>query len=308
MKQENNTNYHLPVLLTESVDALVQNKDGVYVDVTFGGGGHSRAILERLSEKGKLLSFDQDPDAALNQITDERFCFVPYNFSSLKASLFLNGVKKVDGILGDLGVSSHQFDVPERGFTFRFPEAPLDMRMNMGSTQTAAQVLNEYPEQALANVLYQYGEFRESRRLASKLVQTRINKPFAVVADIKDALKGFVPQRKESQFYARIFQALRIEVNKELEVLKSFLLQSADVLHDEGRLVVISYHSLEDRLVKNFMRAGNFDGEQEKDFFGKTLRPFEPISAKAIVPKEQEVEQNPRARSAKLRVAKKVGA
>ena len=297
--------YHVPVLLQKSIDGLVVDKDGCYVDVTFGGGGHSRLILEGLSLKGRLISFDQDEEAKQNLINDERFDFVDSNFRFLKNFLKVMNVKPVDGILADLGVSSHQFDVPERGFSIRF-EGPLDMRMSQGLDVTAAHVVNTYSEKALSDVLFQYGEVKSSRRLAQEIISNRNSVSIKTTQDLIDVVKVSFGQKLAASELPKIFQALRIEVNQELQALKDLLKQSLEVLKTGGRLVVISYHSLEDRLVKNFMRSGNFDGKAEKDFYGNLIRPIQPIYTKAIVPSAEEVLRNPRSRSAKLRIAEKL--
>jgi 16S rRNA (cytosine1402-N4)-methyltransferase len=293
--------YHDPVLLHESVDALQIKPNGVYVDVTFGGGGHSAAILKKL-DQGKLIAFDQDPEAKANALQDPRFTLVDQNFRFMKNWLKLLGVKQVDGILADLGVSSHQFDSTTRGFSIRF-DAPLDMRMDMQRTLTAANVVNNYEEQALIDIMRQYGEVDNARQIARSIISAR---PIETSGELKDALQRFLQRGKEHKLLAQVFQALRIEVNGELDVLKEFLTQSNEMLAPEGRLSVISYHSLEDRLVKDFMRSGNFSGIQEKDFFGNLIRPLKPLQSKPIVPDAAEIERNNRARSAKLRVAVKI--
>ena len=294
--------YHTPALLNETIEGLNINPDGIYVDVTFGGGGHSREILSRLSKKGKLLGFDQDEDAVKNKLNDPRFIFVKSNFLYLKNFLRYHHIEKVDGILADLGVSSHHFDEAERGFSFRF-DGLLDMRMNTKSPLTAAVLLNTYSEEQLADVFYLYGELRNSRKIAKAIVTERTAKPFSRIFPFIEVLKPFLSRVNEKKDLARVFQALRIEVNKEMEVLKSLLEQSREVLNPEGRLVVLTYHSLEDRLVKNFIRSGNFEGKIEKDFFGNILSPMKAINSKVIIADEAEVERNPRARSAKLRIA-----
>jgi len=294
--------YHTPALLNETIEGLNINPDGIYVDVTFGGGGHSREILSRLSKKGKLLGFDQDEDAVKNKLNDPRFIFVKSNFLYLKNFLRYHHIEKVDGILADLGVSSHHFDEAERGFSFRF-DGLLDMRMNTKSPLTAAVLLNTYSEEQLADVFYLYGELRNSRKIAKAIVTERTAKPFSRIFPFVEVLKPFLSRVNEKKDLARVFQALRIEVNKEMEVLKSLLEQSREVLNPEGRLVVLTYHSLEDRLVKNFIRSGNFEGKIEKDFFGNILSPMKAINSKVIIADEAEVERNPRARSAKLRIA-----
>jgi len=295
--------YHDPVLLHESVAALNIEKNGVYVDATFGGGGHSKYILEQLGPTGKLLSFDQDADAANNVIDDPRFTFVPANFKYLKRFLRLNGIKQVNGILADLGVSSHQFNEAERGFSYRF-EADLDMRMDQQAETTAANILNQYSENELIKVLSEYGEVRNSKTLAKVIVEARRNKKFRTIQQFLSAIEHVVRGSKP-RYLAQVFQAIRIEVNGEMEVLKEFLEQSLEVLQPKGRLSVISYHSLEDRLVKNFIKKGNFKGEFIKDDYGNIYRPFNLIVKKAIEPPPDEIKRNPRARSAKLRIAEK---
>lgn len=299
-----NTEYHLPVLLQKSVDDLVINPDGVYVDCTFGGGGHSREILSRLSSKGKLFSFDQDLDALNNAIYDARFTLINQNFRFLENFLLMYGVTQVDGILADLGVSSHQFDEAERGFSIR-ADAPLDMRMNVLQSIDAKMVINEYEEEKLADIFYYYGELREARKLAREIVHQRKTKKIETTEELKKVF-SFVPPHKQNKFFAQVFQAIRIEVNEELEVLKEMLVQSHKMLKPNGRLVVISYHSLEDRLVKRFLKNGMFEGEPERDIFGNYKKSFELLQSKAIVPDTLEIEQNSRARSAKMRVGIKV--
>ena len=293
--------YHNPVLLHPSVEGMVTNPDGIYVDVTFGGGGHSSLILQMLSEKGRLIAFDQDPDAAANVPQDPRFQFVPSNFSNLKKFLQYYDGCPADGILADLGVSSHQFDTPERGFSHRF-EGVLDMRMNSTRGLTAADIVNQYPVAALVDLFYKYGELANARQIAARIEACREN-PIRTTADLVNVLTPLLPHGKENKTLSQVFQALRIEVNDEMAVLRSFLTQAAEVLKPGGRLAVISYHSLEDRLVKNFMKAGNFEGNIEKDFYGNPLTSFEPVTRKAVVPDEDEIGENPRARSAKLRIA-----
>lgn len=295
--------YHKPVLLKESIDALVRNPDGIYVDVTFGGGGHSREILSRLSEKGRLYSFDQDLDALNNTIDDPRFTLINQNFRFLENSLSMYGVTGVDGILGDLGVSSHQFDEAERGFSIR-SDAPLDMRMNVMQNLDAQKVINNYEEETLADIFYYYGELREARKLAREIVHARKNKKIKTTDELKKVF-SYIPAHKSNKFFAQIFQAIRIEVNQELEVLKEMLVQSLKVLNKDGILVIISYHSLEDRLVKKFLKNGMFDGEPERDIFGNYHKPFTLLQSKAIVPTEEEIAENSRARSAKMRVGSK---
>lgn len=294
-------NYHSPVLLKESIDALNIKEDGVYVDVTFGGGGHSREILSRLGENGKLFAFDQDPDAWENTMDDERFVLIQENFRFISRFLRFHGVRKVDGVLGDLGVSSHQFDAAERGFSIRF-DGELDMRMDQKAVLSAKEVVNTYEENDLADVLYLYGELRNARALAKTIVAARTEKQIETSFELKEVLKRFLPKAKEHKILAQIFQALRIEVNQELEVLKEFLQQIPDLLNPEGRLSVISYHSLEDRLVKRFIRTGLFSGEPEKDFYGNISVPLKKVG-KMIIPTQEEIKQNNRARSAKLRIA-----
>ena len=296
--------YHKPVLLTESVDALVSNPDGVYVDVTFGGGGHSREILSRLSEKGRLFSFDQDSDALNNAIEDPRFTLINQNFRFLENSLLMYGVAQVDGVLGDLGVSSHQFDKAERGFSIR-SDAPLDMRMNKMQDIDAYKVVNEYDEEALADIFYYYGELREARKLAREIVNKRKSADIKTTEDLKKVF-SYVPAHKSNKFFAQIFQAVRIEVNQELDALKEMLMQSSNVLKKDGRLVIISYHSLEDRLVKKFLKNGMFEGEPERDIYGNYEKKFELPYRKAVVPTDEEIEDNSRARSAKMRVGIKL--
>ncbi|PXW14496.1 MULTISPECIES: 16S rRNA (cytosine(1402)-N(4))-methyltransferase RsmH [Chryseobacterium] len=296
--------YHNPVLLKQSVDDLVTNPDGIYVDCTFGGGGHSREILSRLSDKGRLFSFDQDLDALKNTIDDPRFTLVNQNFRFLENSLLMYGVSQVDGVLADLGVSSHQFDEADRGFSTR-SNAPLDMRMNVMQNLDAKRVINEYEESELADLFYHYGELREARKLAREIVHHRKTKSIDTTEDLKK-LFSYIPPHKVNKFYAQLFQAIRIEVNQELEVLKEMLVQAFNVLKPEGRLVVISYHSLEDRLVKRFLKNGMFEGEPERDIYGNYKKAFELIKSKAIIPDDREIEENSRARSAKMRTGIKV--
>jgi 16S rRNA (cytosine1402-N4)-methyltransferase len=294
--------YHTPALLNETIEGLNIKPDGVYVDVTFGGGGHSKEILARLNQNGKLLGFDQDEDAQKNVIDDPRFIFVRSNFQYLKNFLRYHNIEKVDGILADLGVSSHHFDEADRGFSFRF-DGVLDMRMNSKSPLTAAVLLNTYSEEQLADVFYLYGELHNSRKIAKTIVNARGKEPFNRIFPFIEVLKPFFGREKEKKDMARVFQALRIEVNKEMDVLKSLLDQSLEVLNPEGRLVVLTYHSLEDRLVKNFIRTGNFEGKLEKDFYGNILSPLKAINSKVIIAGDEEISRNPRARSAKLRIA-----
>lgn len=296
--------YHNPVLLKECIEGLKIDPAGTYVDVTFGGGGHSREILKHLTT-GKLYAFDQDADAEGNVMDDERFVLVKQNFRYMKNYLKMYGALPVDGILADLGISSHQIDVPERGFSTRF-EGPLDMRMNQSHGITAADVLNSYEEDKLRRILGEYGEVDNAGRLSRAIANARVEKPFGTIEELKKLLAGFARRGKENQYYAQVFQALRIEVNNELGVLKEMLMQTPEVLKEGGRLVVMSYHSLEDRLVKNFMRSGKFEGEAEKDFYGNLLSPLRPVNRKPILPTEEEIKNNSRARSAKLRIAEKV--
>jgi 16S rRNA (cytosine1402-N4)-methyltransferase len=293
--------YHNPVLLKESIEGLNIKPNGVYVDVTFGGGGHSKEILSRLNKKGKLIAFDQDEDAKRNIIDNERFTLIPQNFRFIKRYLRFYGVKKVDGVLADLGVSSHQFDEAERGFSTRF-DADLDMRMNQEGELSAFEVVNKYSEEKLNNVLFQYGELRNARAIAKKIIESRSEKKIKTSFELKDVLSEFVPKAVEHKILAQIFQGIRIEVNQEIEALKEFLLQIPEILNEEGRLSVISYHSLEDRLVKRFIRNGLFEGEPEKDFYGNVNVPMKKIE-KMIIPSFQEIKKNSRARSAKLRIA-----
>ncbi len=293
--------YHNPVLLHESIDALDVKEDGVYVDVTFGGGGHSREILSRLGKKGRLFAFDQDPDALENKIDDERFVLIAENFRYISRFLRFYGISKVDGVLADLGVSSHQFDVAERGFSTRF-DADLDMRMDQNSKKSAKFIINKYSEERLADILFLYGELRNGRALSKKIVASRKEQEIRTSFQLKEVLQEFLPKAKEHKILAQIFQAVRIEVNQELEVLKEFLEQIPQLLKPEGRLSVISYHSLEDRLVKRFIQMGKFSGEPEKDFFGNTSEPLKKVG-KLIIPTPEEIKLNNRARSAKLRIA-----
>ncbi|PCH76454.1 MAG: 16S rRNA (cytosine(1402)-N(4))-methyltransferase [Flavobacteriaceae bacterium] len=295
--------YHNPVLLKESIDGLNINPSGIYVDVTFGGGGHSQEILNRLGPDGKLFAFDQDPDAVANKLDDDRFILIEENFKNIKRFLRFYGIKQVDGVLADLGVSSHQFDASERGFSTRF-DGDLDMRMNQKSELSAFKVINSYSEEDLANVLFQYGELRNNRAIAKKIVEERSEAPIKTSFNLKTVLKQFLPASKEHKILAQIYQAVRIEVNQELEVLKDFLKQMPLILSDTGRLSVISYHSLEDRLVKRFIQYGKFEGLPEKDFFGNVEVPMKKVG-KLIIPTKEEIARNNRARSAKLRIATK---
>jgi 16S rRNA (cytosine1402-N4)-methyltransferase len=296
--------YHIPALLKESIDGLNIRPNGIYVDVTFGGGGHSMEILSRLG-KGRLIAFDQDEDAESNIPSDKRLLFLNQNFRFLKNNLRFNGISSIDGLLADLGVSFHQFDEPERGFTFR-QDAPLDMRMNKGGKTTAAQLLQTLDEEDLADILYKFGELTNSRRIAREIVIYRDAKALTTVNDIVDAIGKLAPFRQEHKFYAKVFQALRIAVNSEIDFLEEMLLQALEVLSPGGRLVVITYHSLEDRVVKNFMRSGNFDGEEKKDFFGNIETPFRIINRKGTTPGDEEIANNNRSRSARLRIAEKI--
>ena len=298
------TEYHIPALLDETINGLNINPEGIYADVTFGGGGHSRAIMQKLGEKGRLFSFDQDMDAWANRLDDSRFTFVHSNFSFLKNFLRYYGIEKVDGILADLGVSFHHFDDSERGFSFR-QDSGLDMRMNRDSNVDAAMVVNTYEEERLANVLYLYGELKQSRRMASAIVKARKSGDIATTGRLVEVVSPFIRKSQEKKELAQVFQALRIEVNHEIDVLKRLLTQSLEVLKPGGRLVVITYHSLEDRLVKNFMRSGNVEGKIDKDFYGKVNTPWTLINNKVITASEAEVERNPRSRSAKLRIAER---
>ncbi len=295
------TVYHIPALLVQSIEGLAIKPDGSYVDVTFGGGGHSRAIMERLGADGRLMGMDQDMDAWNNRLNDERFTFAHANFSYLKNFLRYYGFNGVDGILADLGVSFHHFDAVERGFTFR-ADAPLDMRMNRSAAFTARELLNTYSEERLADVLYMYGELRQSRRLAAAIVKAR---PFSTTGELVNAVRPLIKVSQEKKELSMVFQALRIEVNGELDALRKLLAQSLEVLNPGGRLAVITYHSLEDRLVKNFMRTGNIEGRLEKDFYGRVNTPWR-VVGKVAVPSDEEVARNPRSRSAKLRVAELV--
>lgn len=296
--------YHNPVLRQLSVDYLVTNPNGTYVDVTYGGGGHSHCILEKL-DQGRLIAFDQDSDAQSQLLEDERFTFVASNFKNLNRFLKYHQAFPVDGILADLGVSSHQFDTPERGFSYR-EDGVLDMRMNTQTGKTAQDIVNQYDEKALSDIFYRYGELSDGRTLARRILKAREEQPITTTGQLVEALKPSLIRGKENKSLSKIFQAIRIEVNQEMAVLESFLTQSLDALKEGGRLVVIAYHSLEDRLVKNFMRSGNLAGEVEKDFYGNPQTPFKLVTRKAIQPDIEEITINPRARSAKLRVAEKI--
>ncbi len=300
---DSKTNYHKPVLLKEAVDALQIKPDGVYVDVTYGGGGHSTEILNRLGPSGRLIAFDRDSDAHENRIDDKRLTLIKADFRYLKNYLRLHGIKEIDGLLADLGISSHQIDKAERGFSTRF-DAKLDMRMDRSQEKTAMHIVNEYTEKELTQILEQYGDLKNAGKIATEIVRARAEKPIRTTGELVEIVRKHVPRRLENKYLARVFQALRIEVNKEMESLKEMLLQAKDLLKSGGSLAVITYHSLEDRLVKRFMRSGNFEGEVVKDFYGNAITPFK-RTGKFIVPSEEEVKENPRARSAKLRVAEK---
>jgi len=296
--------YHVPVLLKESVDGMNIQPGGTYVDVTFGGGGHSKEILSRLGKNGKLLGFDQDEDAEKNIVNDDRFIFVRSNFRYLHNFLRYHDIDGVDSILADLGVSSHHFDDSERGFSFRF-DGKLDMRMNKRAGITAAEMVNTYEEERLANIFYLYGELKNSRRLASVIVKSRVDKKIETIEDFLAVIKPLFGREREKKELAKVFQALRIEVNQEMETLKDMLLAATEALKPGGRLVVITYHSLEDRMVKNIMKTGNVEGKQDQDFCGNLNTPFKLINNRVIVPDENEIARNPRSRSAKLRIAEK---
>ena len=297
--------YHVPVLLRESVDGLAIKPDGVYIDTTFGGGGHSREILSRLGKKGHLFSFDQDADAERNSIDDDRFTFVRSNFRYLKNWMRYYDVEKVDGILADLGVSSHHFDDETRGFSFRY-EAPLDMRMNKRAGKTAADILNDAEESQLADILYIYGELKNARRIASAIVKSRVTQRIETTADLLRITESLFQHEREKKEMAKLFQALRIEVNHEMDALREMLNGARDLLSAGGRLSVITYHSLEDRMVKNYIKAGNAEGKVSQDFFGQTEAPFRTVNNKVITPSADEQTQNPRSRSAKLRIGERI--
>ena len=297
--------YHVPVMLDECISALNIKPNGIYVDLTMGGGGHTREILKHLGPEGHLYSLDQDPDAEANAPQDERHTFVASNFRFLRGALRLRGVERVDGILADLGVSSHHFDAKHRGFSFR-GEALLDMRMNTRGGRTAADIVNTYTNDALAKIFAEYGELDTTWKIANCIERARKEKPITTTAELVEAVKPCTPPKDEAKFLTKLFQALRIELNGEIEALKMALEQSLKILNPEGRLVVMSYHSLEDRIVKNFMRSGNSEGVIEKDFFGRATTPFKVITRKAIAPSNEEIERNPRSRSAKLRVAERI--
>jgi len=296
--------YHIPALLEESIRGLNIKPSGIYVDVTFGGGGHSGEVLKNLTT-GRLIAFDQDEDAEKNIFADPRFTFLNQNFRFLKNNLKFNGITSVDGIIADLGVSFHQFDEPARGFTFRY-DAPLDMRMNKNSQQKASDLLASINENELADLFYEYGELTNSRRIAKEIVAARIEQPLLTVNDIDKVIRKLAPFGQEHKFFARVFQALRIAVNREIEYLKEMLEQALEILNPGGRFVVITYHSLEDRVVKNFMKTGNFRGEENKDFYGNPVTPFRLINRKVIIPSAEEISLNNRARSARLRIAEKI--
>ena len=298
---------HIPALLEECIDGLNIDPNGTYVDVTFGGGGHSRAILSKLGDRGRLFSLDQDEDARRNSLDDTRFTFVHSNFRFLKNFMRYYGVEQVDGILADLGVSFHHFDDSERGFSFRF-EGPLDMRMNRRSLQTAAQILATYSEERLADLFFLYGELKAARRIAGAIVSARSSSPVETTEQLVEIVRPYINRKQEKKELAQVFQALRMEVNHETDALSEFLVQTTQLLREGGRLAVISYHSVEDRMVKNYMRSGRLDGKVETDFFGKAHVPFELVNNKVIVPSDDEIARNPRARSAKLRIARKMKA
>ena len=296
--------YHTPVLLKDCIEALKIKPDGIYVDATFGGGGHSAEILKKIAD-GKLIGFDQDEDAETNKLSDERFILVKANFRNMTSELQKIGVTQIDGLLADLGVSSHQFDTADRGFSTRF-DSLLDMRMNKNENLTAAKVLNSYSENDLRKIFREYGEVENASRLAKTILSARKEKPIETISELKNAIVNCVKRGKENQYYAKVFQALRIEVNDELNALKDLLKQATEMLNKEGRIAVISYHSLEDRLVKNFFRHGKFEGEVEKDFYWNRIVPLREITHKPIFPSEKEIENNSRARSAKFRIAEKI--
>lgn len=302
---ENEYSYHTPVLLQQSIDGLAIDASGIYVDVTFGGGGHSREILRHLEGKGHLYSFDQDPDAEQNIINNPNFTFVRSNFRYLQNFMRYYGVEGVDGILADLGVSSHHFDDATRGFSFRF-DGKLDMRMNKREGRTAADIVNTYPEEKLADIFYLYGELKNSRKIASVLTKARAQQKIETIGDFLNLVKPLFGREREKKELAKVFQALRIEVNQEMEALKEMLQAAAEVLKPGGRLAVITYHSLEDRMVKNMLKTGNVEGKLKQDFFGRIESPFKLVNNKVIVPSDEEQESNPRSRSAKLRIAEKV--
>ena len=303
---EQEQTYHVPVLLMPSVDGLNIRPNGTYVDVTFGGGGHSREILSRLGEGGRLLGFDQDEDAERNIVDDPHFTFVRSNFRYLHNFLRYHGIEQIDGLLADLGVSSHHFDDSERGFSFRFDGA-LAMRMNKRAGITAADIVNNYDEERLADLFYLYGELKNSRKLAAAITRARTGQRIETIGQFLEVIKPLFGREREKKELAKVFQALRIEVNQEMEALKEMLLAATEALRPGGRLVVITYHSLEDRMVKNLMKTGNVEGRAEKDFYGRMQTPFRPVNNKVITPDEDELQRNPRSRSAKLRIAEKIG-
>ena len=301
--KNNTTPYHVPALLAETIEGLDIHPDGVYVDVTFGGGGHSRAILERLDRSGRLYSFDQDIDAIRRAFSDDRLTLIYSNFKYLTNFMAYHDVEAVDGVLGDLGVSFHHFDDPERGFSFRWPDGPLDMRMNPKASRTAAQLLNNAPAEELTRIFKLYGELKNARQIADAIVKARQEAPLTTTADLLGVISPLMNPKREKKDLACVYQALRIVINDEIEVLRRLLTSAAKILRPGGRLVIITYHSLEDRLVKNFMKTGNLDGEVIKDFFGNVQSPFKVLTSKPIEPSEAEIEANPRSRSAKLRIA-----
>lgn len=305
MKAKDEQIYHVPVLLKQSIEGLNIQSAGIYVDVTFGGGGHSKEILKHLDKQGRLLSFDQDADAEKNIINDKRFTFVRSNFRYLQNFLRYYGIEKIDGLLADLGVSSHHFDESERGFSFR-ADGPLDMRMNKRAGLSATDVVNDYPEEKLADVFYLYGELKNSRKLANAIYKAREKQKIDTINTFLEVIKPLFNKDREKKELAKVFQALRIEVNQEMEALKEMLQTATYVLKPHGRLVVITYHSLEDRMVKNLMKTGNVEGKADKDFYGRVNTPFMLVNNKVIVPSEEEIERNPRSRSAKLRIAEKI--
>jgi len=296
--------YHVPVLLNECIDGLNIQPDGVYVDVTFGGGGHSREILKHL-DRGKLIAFDQDQNAEKNKPVDDRFLFINQNFRFLRNNLLYHGFKSVNGLLADLGVSSRQIDDPERGFSYRF-DSSLDMRMNQAAENTAADIVNKYSENELKRVMADYGEFRNAGILATAIVRRRERSPLLTTGDLTECVRDFLPARTQNKFLSRFFQALRIELNREMEFLRDMLSQATEMMAEGGRIVVITYHSIEDRLVKNYFRTGNFDGRTEKDFYGNPVSPLRVVNKRVITPADEEIKRNSRARSAKLRIAEKV--
>lgn len=302
--QTESENYHVPVLFHSSLQWLNIQPEGVFVDLTFGGGGHSRGILEALGPKGKLYAFDQDPDAAQNVPKDKRFTLIPYRFDLLKQQLERLGISQVDGILADLGISSHQINTPERGFSYRY-EAPLDMRMNPNEGESAAEILNSLPHGALARMFREFGDLDQASKIATRILDFRRSRSLQTTADLTEALGSLIPRDKPSAFLSRVYQALRIEVNEEMPVLERMLMQALDCLKPEGRMVIISYHSLEDRMVKRFFRSGNFEGEVPKDSFGNSLSPWNVLTRQGIKPTEEEIAANPRSRSAVMRVAEK---